>query len=143
MMSKREFGEPIKMYLVEEDRLAELLKIEHLVMCGDKDKFEYFWDAMVESGCDQHVSHREFVEAVENMTFDKLAEMDLALYTEHIPSDEVIHASWVGIDGDQCSHCGRCLRDLMDGDSYYSSEFECGGFDSLEACPFCGARIKK
>ena len=37
---------------------------------------------MAESGCEQHVSHREFVEAVENMTFTKLAEMDLGLYEE-------------------------------------------------------------
>ena len=122
-MKRREFGEPIKMYLVEEDRLAELLKTEHLIMCGDKDKFEYFWDMMVESGCDQHVSHREFVEAVENMTFDKLTEMDLGLYEEHTPSDEVVYASWTGMNGDECSHCGSSLRDLMDGDSYYSSDF--------------------
>lgn len=82
-MSKREFGEPIKMYLVEEDRLAELLQIEHELKCGGRDTFEYFWDMMVESGLDQHVSHRKFVKAVENMTFEKLAEMDLVLYEEH------------------------------------------------------------
>ena len=82
-MKRREFGEPIKMYLVEEDRLKQLLMIEHLYHCGGKEPFEYFWDMMVESGCDQHVSHREFVEAVKNMTFDKLAEMDLALYEEY------------------------------------------------------------
>ena len=83
-MSKRKFGEPIKMYLVEEGRLHQLLMMEHELKCGLMgDKFEYFWDMMVESGCDQHVSHKEFVEAVENMTFEKLAEMDLALYEEH------------------------------------------------------------
>ena len=82
-MRRREFGEPIKMYLVEEDRLHQLLMVEHMFLCGDRDRFEYFWDAMVESGCDQHVSHKEFVEAVENMTFNKLAEMDLALYEEY------------------------------------------------------------
>ena len=84
-MRKREFGEPEKMYLIEEDRLAALLEIEHKFMCNSlgKDKFEYFWDMMVESGCDQHVTHKEFVEAVENMTFEKLAEMDLALYDEY------------------------------------------------------------
>ena len=141
-MKRREFGEPIKMYLVDEDRLAELLAREHQEICGQGDSFEYFWDMMVESGLDQHVTHKEFVKAVENMTFDKLAEMDLALYTEHIPSD-VVYASWTGMSGDECSYCGRSLRDLMDGDSYYSSEFECGGFDSLKACPFCGARMKK
>jgi hypothetical protein len=146
-MKRREFGEPIKMYLVEEDRLQQLLMIEHKYMCVslgfDNDRFEYFWDMMVEAGCDQHVSHKEFVEAVENMTFEKLAEMDLALYTEHVPSDEVVYASWTGMDGDQCSHCGRSLRDLMDADSYYSSEFESAGFEQLKACPFCGARMKK
>ena len=85
-MSKREFGEPIKMYLVEEDRLHQLLELEHRYACrgkGVNEIFEYFWDMMVESGCDQHVTHREFVEAVGNMTFEKLAEMDLALYEEH------------------------------------------------------------
>ena len=146
---KREFGEPIKMYLVEEDRLLQLLEIEHRFHClthkggSEYDAFEYFWDMMVESGLDQHVTHKEFVEAVKNMSFGELAELDLALYTEHIPAEEVVHASWVGMDGDQCSNCGRSLRDLMDGDSYYSSEFEYGGFDQLKACPFCGARMKK
>ena len=92
-MSKREFGEPIKMYLVEESRLLQLLEIEHRFHClthkGDTeyDAFEYFWDMMVESGCDQHVLHKEFVKAVENMTFEKLAEMDLALYEEYRPAD--------------------------------------------------------
>lgn len=142
-MRKREFGEPIPIYLIEEDRLLQLLELEHRLNASNQDSFEYFWDMMVESGCDQHVTHKEFVEAVEHMTFDKLAEMDLALYTEHIPSDEVVHASWTGMNGDECSHCGRSLRDLMDGDSYYSSEFEYGGFDQLKACPFCGARMKK
>ena len=47
------------------------------------------------------------------------------------------------MNGDQCSHCGRRLRDLMDGDSYYSSEFENAGFDKLKACPFCGARMRE
>ena len=83
-MKRREFGEPIKMYLVEEDRLHQLLMMEHELKCGLMgDKFEYFWDMMVESGLDQHVTHREFVEAVENMTFEKLAELDLELYEEY------------------------------------------------------------
>lgn len=142
-MRKREFGEGTPMYLIEEDRLVALLELEHRLNCDGRESFEYFWDMMVESGCDQHVTHKEFVEAVENMTFEKLAEMDLALYTEHIPSDEVVHASWTGMNGDECSHCGRSLRDLMDGDSYYSSEFEWAGFGTLKACPFCGARMKK
>jgi hypothetical protein len=88
-MKRREFGEPIKMYLVEEDRLHQLLMVEHMFLCGDRDRFEYFWDAMVESGCDQHVTHKEFIEAVENMTFDKLAEMDLALYEEYEPEIKI------------------------------------------------------
>ena len=142
-MRKREFGEPIPMYLIEEDRLLELLELEHRLNASNQDSFEYFWDMMVESGCDQHVTHKEFVEAVENMTFEKLAEMDLELYTEHIPAEEVVHASWTGMNGDECSNCGRSLRDLMDGDSYYSSEFEWAGFGTLKACPFCGARMKK
>ena len=82
-MRKREFGEPMPMYLIEEDRLLDLLAREHMEICGQGDSFDYFWDMMVESGCDQHVTHKEFVEAVENMTFEKLAEMDLALYEEY------------------------------------------------------------
>ena len=88
-MKRREFGEPIRMYLIEEDRLLDLLAREHMEICGQRDRFEYFWDMMVESGCDQHVSHREFVEAVEHMTFDKLAEMDLALYEEYKPETKI------------------------------------------------------
>ena len=83
MSKRREFGEPIPVRLVEEDRLQQLLKIEHIMNCSNRDPFEYFWDMMVESGLDQHVSHREFVEAVENMTFEKLAELDLELYEEY------------------------------------------------------------
>ena len=85
-MKRREFGEPIPMYLIEEDRLQFLLELEHRYACREKSEdeiFEYFWDMMVESGCDQHVTHKEFVEAVKNMTFEKLAEMDLALYEEY------------------------------------------------------------
>lgn len=90
-MKRREFGEPVKMCLVEEDRLQFLLELEHRYACREKTSdeiFEYFWDMMVESGCDQHVTHKEFVEAVENMTFEKLAEMDLALYEEYAPAEE-------------------------------------------------------
>lgn len=110
-MKRREFGEPIKMYLVEEDRLLDLLAREHMEICGQGDRFEYFWDMMVESGCDQHVTHKEFVEAVENMTFDKLAEMDLALYEEYKDTskediqkavDKALHEhnqDWSGLQG--------------------------------------------
>ena len=85
-MKRREFGEQIKMYLIEEDRLQFLLELEHRYACREKSEdeiFEYFWEMMAESGLDQHVTHREFVDAVENMTFTKLAEMDLALYEEY------------------------------------------------------------
>lgn len=88
MMSKRTIDEPIEIYLVEEERLLQLLELEHRKACGNRDQFEYFWDMMVESGCDQHVSHREFVEAVEHMTFEKLAEMDLELYEEYIEDEK-------------------------------------------------------
>lgn len=83
MSKRRQFGEPIKKYLIEEDRLQQLLALEHRENCGDQDKFEYFWNMMVDSGLDQHVSHREFVKAVENMTFEELAELDLELYEEY------------------------------------------------------------
>ena len=82
-MKRREFGEPMPVYLIEEDRLLDLLVREHMEICGQGDRFEYFWDMMVDSGLDQHVTHKEFVEAVKNMTFGKLAEMDLALYEEY------------------------------------------------------------
>ena len=85
-MSKREFGERVVRRLIEEDRLKELLLLEHRAKCGCTQTFEYLCDAMVESGCDQHVSHREFVTAVENMTFEKLAEMDLELYEKYEPT---------------------------------------------------------
>lgn len=110
-MKRREFGEPIPMYLIEEDRLAALLELEHRLHCGDREPFEYFWDMMVESGCDQHVTHKEFVEAVENMTFEKLAEMDLALYEEYKDTskediqkavDKALHEhnqDWSGLQG--------------------------------------------
>ena len=86
-MTNRTFGEPRKQYIIEEDRLVQLLEMEHRLNCGDKDTFEYFWDMMVESGCDQHVTHREFVSAVQLMSFEKLAEMDLALYEEYNPKN--------------------------------------------------------
>ena len=106
----RKFGEPIKQYLVEEDRLTELLRIEHELKCGVDDPFEYFWDMMVESGCDQHVSHKEFVEAVKNMTFDTLAEMDLALYEEY---------------EDKCQKCIHEFDDVKNhqaGDNWYPTD---------------------
>ena len=53
---------------------------------------------------------------------------------------EVRHAHWVGMDGDECSECGRRLRDIMDADSYYAFEFE-HSLSSIVACPYCGARM--
>ncbi len=79
----RKFGEPIKQYLIEEDTLLMLLVESHMYHCGKRNRFEYFWDRMVESGYDQNMSHDEFVEAVNNMTFMKLAETDLVLYKEY------------------------------------------------------------
>ena len=74
------------LYFIEEDRLLALLELEHRHTCRTKykdDRFEFFWDMMVESGLDQHVSHKEFVEAVESMTFKELAKLDLELYDEY------------------------------------------------------------
>ena len=109
-MKRREFGEPIKQYLVEEDTLVKLLEEQHRLHCGDRSTFEYFWDMMVESGCDQHVSHKEFVEAVGNMTFEKLAEMDLALYEEY---------------EDKCQKCIYEFDDVKNhqaGDNWYPTD---------------------
>ena len=74
------------LYFIEEDRLLDLLELEHRHICRTKykdDQFEYFWDMMVEAGLDQHVSHKEFIKAVENMTFKELAKLDLELYEEY------------------------------------------------------------
>lgn len=74
------------LYFIEEDRLLKLLELEHRFVCRTQykdDRFEYFWDMLVESGFDQHVSHKEFVEAVESMTFKELAKLDLELYDEY------------------------------------------------------------
>ena len=109
-MSKREFGEPIKQYIVEEDTLVKLLELWHRKECGDRDEFEYFWDMMAESGFEEHVSHREFVKAVENMTFEKLAEMDLALYEEY---------------EDKCQRCIYRFDDVKNhqvGDNWYPTD---------------------
>ena len=98
-MKRREFGEPIPMYLIEEDRLVALLELEHRRACSGRDSFEYFWDMMVESGLDQHVTHKEFVEAVENMTFEKLAEMDLELYETYEEKHNEDNKDWSGLQG--------------------------------------------
>lgn len=84
-MSKRAFGEPIKEYIIEEDRLLRLLEIEHrynFEQMESGDQRDYFYRMMCES-CDVHsLTYNEFKEAIENMTFESLAEMDLELYEE-------------------------------------------------------------
>lgn len=73
-----------------------------------------------------------------------IREIAFASEIKNMPTADVVevkHGYWTGVYGDQCSNCGKSLRDLMDGDSYYSSEFEYGGFDALVACPFCGAKM--
>jgi hypothetical protein len=85
MRREKTMSKPI-LYFIEEDRLLELLELEHRFICRTQykdDRFEFFWDMMVESGLDQHVSHKEFVEAVESMTFKELAKLDLELYEEY------------------------------------------------------------
>lgn len=51
-----------------------------------------------------------------------------------------VEAEWGGINGDTCSSCGISLGDIMDADSDYRPSFR---IESLVACPFCGARMRK
>lgn len=51
-----------------------------------------------------------------------------------------IEAEWGGINGDTCSNCGTSLGDIMDADSDYRPSFR---IESLIACPYCGARMRK
>ena len=82
-MSKRAFGEPIKKYIIEEDRLAMLLEMEHRIAATEyKDEREYFFRVLVEGGDVEHMTYKGLTETIENMTFDSLAEMDLGLYEE-------------------------------------------------------------
>ena len=82
-MNKREFGEPIKKYIIEEDRLAMLLEMEHRFAARKyNDEREYFYRALVESGDVEKLTYREFTKLMDEMTFEKLAEMDLELYEE-------------------------------------------------------------
>ena len=45
--------------------------------------------------------------------------------------------TWVGINGDECSECGRYLSYIMDDRSRYNPDFD---ISTLVACPFCGDR---
>ena len=53
-----------------------------------------------------------------------------------LPILEIHYGYWAGMDGDQCSECGRYLSEIMDSDSYYAIGFNP---NQLVACPFCGA----
>jgi hypothetical protein len=58
------------------------------------------------------------------------------------PIDAVIREkspmhTWVGINGDECSECGRHLGYIMDERSRYNPDFN---INTLVACPFCGDR---
>ena len=82
-MSKRAFGEPIKKYIIEEDRLAMLLEMEHRIAATEyKDEREYFFRVLVEGGDVDSMTYKGLTETIENMTFESLAEMDLGLYDE-------------------------------------------------------------
>jgi hypothetical protein len=85
-MSKREFGEPIKKYIIEEDRLAKLLEIEHrynFEQMETEDQREYFYRVLVEGGDAENLTYRGLTDMVNTLTFKSLAEMDLGLYEEH------------------------------------------------------------
>lgn len=82
-MSKRAFGEPIKKYIIEEDRLAMLLEMEHRFAARKyDDEREYFYRTLIEGGDVDHMTYKGLIETIESMTFESLAEMDLGLYEE-------------------------------------------------------------
>ena len=86
MSKRREFGEPIPMYLIEEDRLARLLEIEHRYNYEHsdcRDEKDYFFHALVDNGDVEIMTYVGVVDWVENMTFSDLAEEDLQLYEEY------------------------------------------------------------
>lgn len=45
--------------------------------------------------------------------------------------------TWVGINGDECSECGKYLSYIMDERSRYNPDFN---ISTLITCPFCGDR---
>lgn len=61
---------------------------------------------------------------------------DIAPIGSAIHEKSPIH-TWVGINGDECSECGRYLSYIMDGRSRYNPDFD---IKTLVACPFCGDR---
>jgi hypothetical protein len=84
-MKNRAFGEPIKKYIIEEDRLAKLLEIEHryyFEQMESGDQREYFYRMLVEGGDAEYLTYRGLTDLVNTMTFESLAEMDLGLYEE-------------------------------------------------------------
>jgi hypothetical protein len=86
IMKRREFGEPVPMYVIEADSLAHLLEIEHRYYYEHSeytDEKEYFFHALVEGGDVETMSYRGVIDWVENMTFKDLAEQDLELFEEY------------------------------------------------------------
>ena len=150
-----------KQYLIDEDTLKELLFNSHQREILARDNVDNWWGYMKArtqylAECASMLPWNEGRSIEDLMTqiekeyyyIDDLVDDQINAFWEeydnHKPvDDEIVYANWTGMDGDQCSHCGRSLRDLMDGDSCYSSEFENTGFDQLKACPFCGAKIIK
>lgn len=143
-----------KQYLIDEDTLRELLYDRHKLAILERDgvdnwswymegREEYLAECVSMLPWNEGRSYEDLVAEIEKKYYyiDDLVDDQIEVFWEEYK--EPVAAHWTGIDGDQCSHCDRSLRDLMDGDSYYSSEFENYGFDNLVACPFCGAKIVK
>jgi hypothetical protein len=61
---------------------------------------------------------------------------DLAPIGSVVREKSSVH-TWVGINGDECSECGRYLSYIMDERSKYNPDFN---ISTLVACPFCGDR---
>ena len=69
-------------------------------------------------------------------TYWWVADSDVAPIGTAIREKPPIH-TWVGINGDECSECGRYLSSIMDEHSSYHPYFD---INFLVACPFCGDR---
>ena len=61
---------------------------------------------------------------------------DIAPIGSIIREKSPIH-TWIGINGDECSECGRHLSYIMDERSRYNPDFN---INTLVSCPFCGDR---
>lgn len=61
---------------------------------------------------------------------------DLAPIGTVIREKPPVH-TWVGINGDECSECGRYLSYIMEEECKYNPDFD---INTLIACPFCGDR---